>query len=157
VESGHEGEWNYALGQTASDGNWWLRWRPGARELVNLPPCPARDTEHALEDPTPCLLFDGHDAHHTFEFDRATNRQGLLHRALTVGDLRKAIEGLDDDTAIRVGAVAAGVLPDLEFAALLQTVSGGGVARLAPGGGVDPALVLLISLASVNRSDREVI
>ncbi|MEV5731419.1 hypothetical protein AB0N50_37680 [Streptomyces pharetrae] len=93
----------------------------------------------------------------SFEFDRATDRQGRLHRALTVGDLRKAIEGLDDDTAIRVGAVAAGVLPDLEFAALLQTVSGGGVARLAPGGGVDPALVLLIGLASVDQSDREVI
>ncbi|MFE7427928.1 hypothetical protein [Streptomyces sp. NPDC057545] len=157
VESGHEGEWHYALGQTASDGNWWLRWRPGARELVNLPPCIARDTEHAPDDPTPCLLFDGHDGRHTFEFGMASDRQGLLHRALTVGDLRKAIEGLDDDTAVRVGAVATGVLPDLEFEALLQAVGEGGVDRLAPGGGVGPALVLLIGLGSVDQSDREVI
>ncbi|MGK5628126.1 hypothetical protein [Streptomyces sp. URMC 123] len=77
----------------------------------------------------------------------AANRQGLLHRALTVGDLRKAMEHLDDDMAVRVGAVTTGVLPDVGIEVLLQAVAEGGVE--APGRGVDPALVLLIGLHSV--------
>ncbi|MGK5627979.1 hypothetical protein [Streptomyces sp. URMC 123] len=101
------------------------------------------------------MLFAGHDARHTFEYGMAANRQGLRHRALTVGDLRKAMEHLDDGAAVRVGAVTTGVLPDLGFEVLLQAVAEGGVE--APGGRVDSTLVLLIGLNSVPHSDRQVI
>ncbi|MFS4103144.1 hypothetical protein [Streptomyces sp. PD-S100-1] len=116
-----------------------------------------RVRSHVLDDPTPCLLFAGHDARHTFEFDMATNRQGLLHRALTVSDLRSAIEGLDDGTAVRIGAVATAFCATSSSRGCSRRVGEGGVERLAPGGGVDLALVLLIGPASVDQSDREAV
>ncbi|MFJ5212857.1 hypothetical protein [Streptomyces nigra] len=148
------GEWHYALGQSALDGFWWLRWRPGARVLLNLPPCQALDTEAEPADPPPCLLFDGHDTRHSFESGMTRNRAGLLHRALTVGDLRRAIENLDDDTAVRIGAVTTGALPDLPFEALLQDVVDGGADNPASRAGIDPALILLIGLDSMHPNDR---
>ncbi|MFE0420161.1 hypothetical protein [Streptomyces tendae] len=87
-----------AHGQPAGDGNRWLCPRPCAREAVYRPPCTARDTQHAPASYLPC---DGHDARRTFVFPMATNRRGLPHLAPTVGDLRKAVEGLGDDTARR--------------------------------------------------------
>ncbi|MFI0915314.1 hypothetical protein [Streptomyces abikoensis] len=139
LEPGHDGDWHYALGQSTNEGPWWLRWRPGARELAKLDLCPVRDIPGDLTDPAPCLLFDGHPGRHDFEYGIAENSQGLLHRSLTVGDLRKAIEGLDDTVAIRVGATAHGVLPTTDHEALLQAVADGAVPSTE--GGRTPALV----------------
>lgn len=152
LEPGHEGEWHYALGQSAIDGHWWLRWRSGARELVNLANCPADDG--AEPESTPCLLFADHPAGHDFEYEVAQNHLGLLHRALTVGDLRKVMEHLDDATAIRIGATGSGVLPDTPYEVLLQATGEGATpSRLL--GGAAPALVLLIGLNSMAERDVE--
>ncbi|MGW6877109.1 hypothetical protein ACWGF3_13335 [Streptomyces xanthophaeus] len=157
LQVGHEGEWHYALGQTAGEDEWWLRWRPGARELIALPGCTARDTENIPSDPEPCLLFADHPSRHTYEFDYRIRRdgQGVLHRALTVGDLRKAMEHLDDDTAIRIGAVTNGVLIPSDFEVLLQAVAEAALPYTTSGGVVDPALVLLLGLNSMHPSAEE--
>ncbi|WP_143060193.1 hypothetical protein [Streptomyces sp. TLI_105] len=60
LQTGHDGEWHYALAQTAGEDEWWLRRRPGFRKLVALPGCTARDTENTPADPEPCLLFADH-------------------------------------------------------------------------------------------------
>lgn len=138
----------------SGEDEWWLRWRPGSRELITLPGCTMRDTESTPADPQPCLLFTDHASPHTFEFDYRIrqDRQGLLHRALTVGDLSKAIADLDDDTAIRIGAVTTGVLADVDFDVLLLAVAEATLPYTSAGGQVDPALVLLIGLNCMHPS-----
>ncbi|WP_331726503.1 hypothetical protein OG592_43975 (plasmid) [Streptomyces avidinii] len=154
LQAGHDGEWHYALAQMAGEDEWWLRWRTGARELITLPGCTARDTENIPSDPEPCLLYADHAGPHTYEFDYKIRRdgQGVLHRALTVGDLRKAMADLDDDTAIRIGAVTTGVLADVDYEVLLQAAAEAALPYTSAGGEVDPALVLLIGLNSMHPS-----
>jgi hypothetical protein len=122
---------------------------PGARQP---PALPGRGHRGEPADPPPCLLFVDYPGRHDFEYDIAENRQGLLHRALTVGELRKATEHLDDTAAIRIGATADGALPaNLNE---VQAVAEGAVARRLDGGGQDPALVLLIGLNTM-AADQE--
>ncbi|MFK0016288.1 hypothetical protein [Streptomyces sp. NPDC091027] len=71
---------------------------------------------------------------------------------MTVGELRKAMEHLDDDTAVRIGAVANGVLTVSDFEVLLQAVAEGALPYLGSGGVVDPALVLLLGHNSMHPS-----
>ncbi|MFI5808354.1 hypothetical protein [Streptomyces sp. NPDC051561] len=148
----HEGDWHYAEGQAGNDGVWWLRWKAGVREIVRIPFCPAEDERPQGEllggEREPCTLFEGHAGGHDFEYGLDANRSGLLHRALTVGDLRKALEGLDDSAAIRVGAVSDGVLPATGTEALLQAVADGAASR------AEGALVLLIGLNTMAPGDR---
>ncbi|MFJ3306919.1 hypothetical protein ACIPSA_28100 [Streptomyces sp. NPDC086549] len=68
---------------------------------MNRASCRARDTEYIPDAPTPCLLLAAHPARHTFEYGTAVIRKGLLHRALTVSDLRKAMEHLGDSAPMR--------------------------------------------------------
>ncbi|MFD3471248.1 hypothetical protein ACFWWM_33820 [Streptomyces sp. NPDC058682] len=76
----------------------------------------------------------------------------MLHRALSVGDLRKAMEHLDDDTAIRIGEVTSGVLVPSDFEVLLQAAAEGALPYTTAGGTVDSALVLLLGLNSMHHS-----
>lgn len=150
---GHDGEWHYAHARLAGADDWWLRWRPGARELVILAGCTARDTENIPSDPEPCLLHADHVGRHTFEFDYRDCREGEGHRALTVGDLRKAIQHLDDDTAVRIGAVTANIFTPSDFEVLLQAAVEGTLPYTTASGAVDPALILLLGTPAPRRTD----
>lgn len=104
--------------------------------------------------PTPCLLFADHPARHAFEYDMAEDRQGLLHRA----DRRRPAQGRGasgrrrgrPDRCHRRWCPAGH-----QLRGLLQAAAEGSVARRLPGGGVDPALALLIGLNSMSQHDRE--
>ncbi|GAB2880853.1 hypothetical protein [Streptomyces mayteni] len=111
LEGGHEGPWHWAHGQTSTNGPTWIRWHATARELIRHPNCPKDSKNPELVDAEACTLPEGHPGRHGYEFDLHVDRFAQ-HRALTVGDLRQALEGLSDDTPIRMGAVTAGTLPE---------------------------------------------
>jgi hypothetical protein len=147
LEGGHEGPWHWAHAQSALDGAWWLRWQPTARELVTRPVCPAESQEPGKKDPEPCLLHEGHVGAHTFQFSIPEGQYGTRHPALTVGELRRALDGLGDDTPVRIGAASEEVLP-VDTECLL---AGTGVGRVRVPGAeyVMPqeALVLMVGLS----------
>ncbi|ONK09298.1 hypothetical protein STBA_71530 [Streptomyces sp. MP131-18] len=148
LEGGHEGSWHWAHAQTTADGTWWLRWHSTARELVTHLPCPADSVDRALVESEPCTLPRDHEGRHSYEFDIPKGSPGQ-HPALTVGELRRALEGLQDDTPIRIGAVTAGVLVQGDVECLLAGTDLGSVRAEGASGefaGFRNALVLLAGL-----------
>lgn len=156
LEPGHSGEWHYALGQSAGDSEWWLRWRPTARELVPLANCDARTERLVGGEREPCMLFSEHPGNHDFAYAVSSGPDGVRPPALTVGDVRRAWHGLPDDTPIRIGAIGSGVLAETTAEVLLQAVGEGTVDGFTEDGdriGPRPAAVLLAGLNVVSDAE----
>ncbi|MFF7258581.1 hypothetical protein [Streptomyces microflavus] len=168
LEPGHEGEWHYALGQSANDGHWWLRWKPTGRELLVRESCTAKgeplpvppkrrlpfpDAPHLdVEEPVvpqerPCLLFAEHPGAHSFAFGVFQGDQ--VHRPeLSVGQVRRAWQALADDTPIRIAAAGTGVLTENGAEVLVQATGEAWLQR-SPSAGVRGAAVLLAGLGEL--------
>jgi hypothetical protein len=149
LEGGHEDPWHWAHAQTALDGVWWLRWQPTARELVTHLACQADTEKPDQKEPEPCTLPEGHIGRHSFDFSIPEDRFGPRHPALTVGELRRALEDLDDDTPIRIGATGEGILPE-DIECLLAGTALGRVRAMSPDSAYmmpRDALVLLAGLS----------
>ncbi|MFJ7023513.1 MULTISPECIES: hypothetical protein [unclassified Streptomyces] len=162
LEPGHGGEWHYALGQSANDGHWWLRWKPTGRELLVRESCTAKgdplpvpptrrlpfpDAPHLdVEDPVvpkerPCLLFAEHPGAHSFAFGLPDDDQ-VRRPALSVGQVRRAWQALADDTPIRIAAAGTGVLTENAAEVLVQA-TGEAWLQSSLSAGVRGAAVLL--------------
>lgn len=166
LEPGHEGEWHYALGQSANDGQWWLRWKPTGRELLVRESCTAKgeplpvppkrqypfpDAPHLdVEEPVvpqerPCLLFAEHPGAHSFALGLG---HGDRRPALSVGQVRRAWHALADNTPIRIAAAGTGVLTENAAEVLVQA-TGEAWLQSSPSGGVSGAAVLLAGLGAL--------
>ncbi|MFJ8811287.1 hypothetical protein [Streptomyces sp. NPDC102490] len=165
LESGHEGEWHYALGQSANDGRWWLRWKPTGRELLvresctakgeplpvppKQPPLYPKPPHLDVEDPEvpqerPCLLFAEHPGAHSFAFGMPHDDR-VRRPELSVGQVRRAWHALADDTPIRIGAAGTGVLTENGAEVLVQA-TGEAWRQSSPSAGVGGVAVLLAGL-----------
>ncbi|RAY13043.1 hypothetical protein DPM19_21295 [Actinomadura craniellae] len=68
LQKGHAGP-HHSLAQSDEAGDHWIRWTDTAFGTVVLPICPAKGrAEDDIED-TCCLLFEGHEGTHIYEFE----------------------------------------------------------------------------------------
>ncbi|NEE37974.1 hypothetical protein G3M53_72825 [Streptomyces sp. SID7982] len=165
LQSGHEGEWHHARAQSANDGQWWLRWKATGRELLVLASCTAKgdpipappkrypdsafvDEELPGPQERPCLLFAEHPGGHDFEYELPSSPYGMRHPALSVGEIRRAWQGLADHTPVRIAAAGTGVLAETAAEVLVQA-TGEAWVQNAPNGGVTGAAVLLAGLGEL--------
>ncbi|MFC8899027.1 hypothetical protein [Streptomyces cinereoruber] len=170
LESGHEGEWHYALGQSANDGRWWLRWKPTGRELLVRESCTAKGDPLPVpakqpplypagpepfldvEDPEvpqerPCLLFAEHPGAHSFAFGLPHDDR-VRRPELSVGQVRRAWHALADDTPIRIAAAGTGVFIENGAEVLVQA-TGEAWRQSSPSAGARGVAVLLAGLGAL--------
>jgi hypothetical protein len=72
---------------------------------------PRSQGDPELPETEACTLPEGHTGRHDYEYTILTGHPDRRPPALTVDALRRALDGLADDTPVRIGAATDGILP----------------------------------------------